>query len=83
MGAPAKAMQRLKLTGQGAAAAHRTQYFEMFGNRALYKGGWMGSARHSIPWQLTGRNVGRSNLFWRRVDGVSVANSGSSTDDQP
>ena len=27
-----------------------TQYFEMFGNRALYHDGWIASTRHSIPW---------------------------------
>ncbi len=29
---------------------HRTQYFEMFGNRAIYHDGWIASTRHSIPW---------------------------------
>lgn len=28
----------------------RTQYFEMMGSRALYKDGWMASARHVVPW---------------------------------
>jgi arylsulfatase len=32
---------------------HTTQYFEMFGNRAIYQDGWIASARHSIPWILT------------------------------
>ena len=32
---------------------HTTQYFEMFGNRAIYHDGWIASARHSIPWVLT------------------------------
>jgi arylsulfatase A-like enzyme len=36
------------------AAEHRTtQYFEMFGNRAIYNDGWVAAARHSIPWLLT------------------------------
>jgi len=32
---------------------HTTQYFEMFGNRAIYQDGWVAAARHSIPWILT------------------------------
>ncbi|HSE60567.1 MAG TPA: arylsulfatase [Nitrospiraceae bacterium] len=27
-----------------------TQYFEKFGNRAIYHKGWMAATRHSIPW---------------------------------
>ena len=29
-----------------------TQYFEMFGNRAIYHDGWVASTRHSIPWLM-------------------------------
>jgi len=29
---------------------HTTQYFEMFGNRAIYHEGWVAAARHSIPY---------------------------------
>jgi hypothetical protein len=29
---------------------HTTQYFEMFGNRAIYHDGWVACTRHSIPW---------------------------------
>jgi arylsulfatase A-like enzyme len=37
------------------AASHRkTQYFEMFGNRAIYDEGWIAAARHPrLPWQGT------------------------------
>ena len=31
----------------------KTQYFEMFGNRAIYHEGWVAATRHSIPWLLT------------------------------
>ena len=35
------------------APEHRkTQYFEMFGNRAIYHEGWVAAARHSIPWLM-------------------------------
>jgi arylsulfatase A-like enzyme len=29
-----------------------TQYFEMFGNRAIYHEGWVAACQHSIPWDL-------------------------------
>lgn len=35
-----------------ASEFKRTQYFEMFGNRAIYDNGWVAAARHSIPWLL-------------------------------
>ncbi len=33
-----------------AADRHTIQYFEMFGNRALYHDGWMARTIHSTPW---------------------------------
>jgi arylsulfatase A-like enzyme len=33
-----------------AADRHTIQYFEMFGNRALYQDGWMARTIHSPPW---------------------------------
>ena len=35
-----------------AADRHTTQYFEMFGNRAIYDNGWVACTRHSIPWLM-------------------------------
>src|ERR1041385_1361067 len=35
-----------------APAQHVTQYFEMFGNRAIYHDGWVACTRHSIPWLM-------------------------------
>ena len=35
-----------------APSQHTTQYFEMFGNRAIYHDGWVACTRHSIPWLL-------------------------------
>jgi arylsulfatase len=29
-----------------------TQYFEMFGNRAIYHDGWTACVQHSVPWDL-------------------------------
>ena len=34
---------------------HTTQYFEMFGNRAIYKDGWVAATRHSIPWLMAAK----------------------------
>ena len=31
---------------------HETQYFEIFGNRAIYHKGWTAVAKHSTPWVL-------------------------------
>jgi arylsulfatase len=36
----------------GAADRRQTQYFEMFGNRAIYHDGWVAATRHSIPWLM-------------------------------
>ncbi len=33
---------------------HRTQYFEMVGNRAIYHEGWSACTMHSVPWVLAG-----------------------------
>lgn len=42
-----------------APERHHTQYFEVFGHRAIYHDGWMASAFHSrIPW---GAALGRPN----------------------
>jgi len=41
-----------------AAGRRRVQYFEMFGNRALYEDGWIAAARHGIPWVVSGGSTG-------------------------
>ncbi|MCT4624371.1 MAG: arylsulfatase [Schleiferiaceae bacterium] len=40
----------------GAADQHNTQYFEMFGNRAIYHDGWLARVVHMVPW------VGKPNM---------------------
>lgn len=38
-----------------APGTHTTQYFEMFGNRAIYKDGWVACCRHGrLPWENQG-----------------------------
>jgi arylsulfatase A-like enzyme len=38
-----------------APERHATQYFEMFGNRALYRDGWWARTIHKAPWDAQGR----------------------------
>ena len=33
-----------------AVDRHTTQYFEMFGNRAIYQDGWVAATKHRTPW---------------------------------
>ena len=37
--------------GEEAADQHTQQYFEMFGNRAMYKDGWLARTIHKAPWE--------------------------------
>jgi hypothetical protein len=42
-----------------ATSSRHVQYFEMFGNRALYKDGWIATAHHGrLPWQTMGASTG-------------------------
>ena len=36
-----------------APERHKTQYFEMFGNRAIYSDGWFARTIHRAPWQTS------------------------------
>ncbi|MEQ8712493.1 MAG: arylsulfatase [Cyclobacteriaceae bacterium] len=36
---------------QDASEEHNVQYFEMFGNRAVYEDGWLARTIHRAPWQ--------------------------------
>lgn len=36
-----------------AKTAHNLQYFEMVGNRGIYKDGWFAGRRFLLPWQLS------------------------------
>ncbi len=49
---PIEGVSMLYSFNDGQAKSRRTvQYFEMFGNRGIYKDGWMASARHGrLPW---------------------------------
>jgi arylsulfatase len=38
-----------------AQSTHKTQYFEIFGNRAVYQDGWLAGTVHKAPWETTPR----------------------------
>ena len=38
-----------------APEQHTTQYFEMFGNRAIYQDGWLARTIHKAPWEVEPR----------------------------
>lgn len=35
---------------------HKTQYFEIFGNRGIYHDGWLAHTVHKAPWEATSRH---------------------------
>lgn len=39
-----------------APSPPRVQYFEVMGNRSIYKDGWLASAKHADPWTIFGRS---------------------------
>jgi arylsulfatase len=50
---PMDGVSMLYSTADANAKDRRTtQYFEMFGNRAIYHDGWVAATRHSIPWLM-------------------------------
>jgi arylsulfatase A-like enzyme len=59
-GTPQKPIEGVSLVysfdDAGAKERHTTQYFEMFGNRAIYHDGWTACAIHTLPW--TGKPEG-------------------------
>ena len=39
-----------------AVDRHKTQYFEIFGNRAIYHDGWVAATVHKAPWEAAPRH---------------------------
>ena len=39
-----------------AAGQHKTQYFEIVGNRAIYHDGWVAATVHKAPWEAQPRH---------------------------
>ncbi|EAR20539.1 arylsulfatase [Nitrococcus mobilis] len=46
---------------------HTTQYFEMFGNRAMYHDGWLARTIHKAPWEAKPRRA-LSDDVWELYD---------------
>ncbi len=40
-----------------AESRHKIQYFEMFGNRAIYADGWFAGTLHRAPWEMAPRRA--------------------------
>jgi arylsulfatase A-like enzyme len=48
---------------------HKTQYFEMFGNRGIYHNGWTAVTKHKTPWILIGeKTVAFDDDVWELYD---------------
>jgi arylsulfatase len=50
-----------------AKERHTTQYFEMFGNRAIYHDGWFARTIHKAPWEKNPRR-GLAEDIWELYD---------------
>jgi len=46
-----------------AAGRHITQYFEMFGNRAIYHDGWLARTVHRAPWRDATENTLQNDVW--------------------
>jgi len=47
---------------------HTTQYFEMFGNRAIYHEGWFARTIHRAPWEMKPRRPLNDDSAWELFD---------------
>ena len=50
-----------------APSTHTTQYFEIFGNRAIYSDGWLAGAVHRAAWETTPRRPLEQDI-WELYD---------------
>ena len=50
-----------------AGSTHTTQYFEIFGNRAIYHDGWSAGTVHRVPWEFQPRTT-LENDTWELYD---------------
>lgn len=51
-----------------AKERHTTQYFEMFGNRAIYHDGWFARTIHRAPWEGKPRRPLQDDSAWELYD---------------
>jgi len=45
-----------------ALSRHTAQYFEIFGNRAIYQDGWLAGTVHRVPWEFKPRTTLANDL---------------------
>ena len=50
-----------------AASTHKNQYFEIFGNRAIYSDGWFAGTIHRAPWEQLPRRKLQEDI-WELYD---------------
>jgi arylsulfatase A-like enzyme len=54
-----------------APERHETQYFEIFGNRAVYHRGWSAVTKHRTPWDVIGDvGIAFDDDVWELYDGT-------------
>jgi len=56
---------------------HKTQYFEMFGNRAIYHDGWLARVVHRVPWGSAPINTLQDDVWdlYNVADDFSLTNN--------
>ncbi len=59
-----------------AQERHKTQYFEIFGNRAIYDNGWVAATVHKAPWEAEPRRKLSDDVWelYNVVEDFSEAN---------
>lgn len=64
-GIPQKPIEGVSLlysfNDEKAPEKHTTQYFEMFGNRAIYQNGWIACSRIGVPWVMGNKDASQLN----------------------
>ena len=62
---PIEGVSMVYTFASAAAGDRRTvQYFELLGNRGIYKDGWMAATRHGIPWDTAGQRPSFDADVW-------------------
>lgn len=51
-----------------AAERHKTQYFEIMGNRGIYHNGWTAQTKHRTPWNVVSQAPEFSSDVWELYD---------------
>ena len=60
----------------GARSAHTVQYYEIFGNRGIYKDGWYAATLHKVAWEAKPRSSYAEDQWelYNTVEDFSCAN---------